>query len=250
MHTGTDGNLMEDDIGDDGATDGAVQEKEVINLEAEEGKKRKQMTSKSEMWDHFSKIFDEGELVKGKCNYCGSEIQSRTSKNGTSALHKHFNCCKCNPHVDSKQGVISISQGKVGTWKFDTELLRSAFAEMIIEDEEPFAKSEKPGFMKFMSLACPGFTLPSRRTCARDCVQLYFEKKAQLKIFFQEQCNRVCLTTDGWTSQQQESYMTVTDHFIDKDWCLHEKIISFSKVKGKKGDDIGNTCKMSYLIGG
>jgi hypothetical protein len=41
MHTGTDGNLIEDEIGDDGATDGVVQEKEVINLEAEEGKKRK-----------------------------------------------------------------------------------------------------------------------------------------------------------------------------------------------------------------
>ena len=110
---------------------------------------------------------------------------------------------------------------------------------MIIEDEEPFAKGEKSGFRKFMSVACSRFTLPSRRTCTRDCVQLYFEQKAKLKIFFQEQCNRVCLTTDGWTSQQQENYMTVTAHFIDKDWCLHKKIISFFKVKGKKGDDIG-----------
>jgi hypothetical protein len=57
-------------------------------------------------------------------------------------LKKHYTCCKRNPHVESKQGVISISQGTVGTWKFDAELLRSAFAEMIIEDEEPFALSE------------------------------------------------------------------------------------------------------------
>jgi hypothetical protein len=33
--------------------------------------------------------------------------------------------------------------------------------------------------------------------------------------------------------------MTVTAHFIDKEWCLHKKIISFFLVKGKKGDDIG-----------
>jgi len=33
--------------------------------------------------------------------------------------------------------------------------------------------------------------------------------------------------------------MTVTAHFIDNDWCLHKKIISFFKVKGKRGDDIG-----------
>ena len=63
-------------------------------------------------------------------------------------------------------------------------MLRSAFAEMVIEDEEPFAKGEKPGFRKFMSVACPRFTLPSRRTCTRDAVQLYFEQKAKLKKKF------------------------------------------------------------------
>jgi hypothetical protein len=244
MMAGPDGNFVADE------QESGAAEKEVIDLEGEEGKKRKQMTSRSEMWDHFSKIFEGGEVVKGKCNYCSREIQA-TSKNGTSAMRKHFNCCKHNPHVDSKQGVISISQGtSVGTWKYDPDLLRSAFAEMIIEDEEPFAKSEKPGFRKFMSIACPRFDLPSRRTCTRDCVELYFQQKAKLKIFFQEQCNRVCLTTDGWTSQQQESYMTVTAHFIDKDWCLHKKIISFCKVKGKKGMILGNTCRKSCLTGG
>jgi ssDNA-binding Zn-finger/Zn-ribbon topoisomerase 1 len=170
MNSEPDGNLLEDEADDD---------KEVIDLEGAGEKKRKQMASRSEMWDHFSKIFQGGELVKGKCNYCGTEIQSRTSKNGTSALKKHYNCCKRNPHVESKQGVISISQGTVGTWKFDAELLRFAFAEMIIEDEEPFALSEKPGFVKFMSVACLRFTLPSRRTCTRDCVALYTLSRKQ-----------------------------------------------------------------------
>lgn len=38
---------------------------------------------------------------------------------------------------------------------------------------------------------------------------------------------------------KQDSYMTVTAHFIDNDWVLHKKIISFFKVKSKKKDDIG-----------
>jgi hypothetical protein len=49
----------------------------------------------------------------------------------------------------------------------------------------------------------------------------------------------VCLTTDGWTSQQQEKYMTVTTSFIDENWRLHKKVIGFFMVKGHKGDDIG-----------
>jgi len=42
--------------------------------------------------------------------------------------------------------------------------------------------------------------------------------------------------------------MTVTAHFIDNDWCLHKKIISFFKVKG--GMILGNICIKSCLNGG
>jgi hypothetical protein len=152
--------------------------KDVIDVEAEETKRRA-MTSRSGMWDHFTKIFDKGQLIKGKCKYCGNEIAAHPVHNGTSAMHKHFGICKKNPHRvsdDAKQGVLAATQGtNVGTWKFDPDLLRSAYAEMIIEDEEPFGRGEKPGFRKFMSLACPRFIIPSRRTCTRDTVQLYFE---------------------------------------------------------------------------
>ena len=220
-------------------------QKEVIDVDAdaEDGTKKKEMTARSKIWDHFIKIMEKGVVVKGQCKYCKAEIKAHPVHNGTSGMRKHFGVCKSNPHRssdDATQGVLQVSEGNnVGTWKFDPELLRSAFTEMIIEDEEPFGFGEKPGFRKFMSIACPRFIIPSRRTCTRDTMQLYFEQKAKLKMFFQEHCNRVCLTTDGWTSQQQDSYMTATAHFIDNDWCLHKKIISFFKVKGKKGDDIG-----------
>jgi hypothetical protein len=72
-------------------------------------------------------------------------------------------------------------------------------------------------------------------------VGIYFEEKAKLKLFMKQSCQRVCLTTDCWTSQQQDGYMTITTHFIDGDWKLHKKIISFCMVKGHKGDDIGKT---------
>jgi hypothetical protein len=163
---------------------------EVIDVEAEDEKKRKPMASRSSMWNHFTKIYDKGELVKGKCNYCSNEIAARPTLNGTSVMRKHFNTCRSNPHRvsdDAKQGVLSVTQGpgsSVVTWKFDLELFRSAYAEMIIEDEEPFGRGDKPGFRKFMSIACPRFIIPSRRTCTRDTVELYFEQKAKLKMFF------------------------------------------------------------------
>ena len=151
--------------------------------------------------------------------------------------------CKRNPHKlakDPKQSTLQVTQGEgVGTWRFDPDDLKEAFAEMVIQDELPFCFGEKPGFRKFMSKACPRFKPPSRRTCTMDTVRLFFREKAKLKKFFKDSCQRVCLTTDCWSSQQLDGYMTVTASFIDESWSLHKKIIGFFLVKGHKGDDIG-----------
>jgi hypothetical protein len=87
---------------------------------------------------------------------------------------------------------------------------------MIIEDEQPFACAKKTDFRKFMAIACPRWNVPSRRTLTRDTVSIFFEEKTKLiKTFFKQQCERICLTNDAWTSQQQGSYMAkLEDHLL------------------------------------
>eukprot|EP00267_Zea_mays_P043652 XP_020395764.1 zinc finger BED domain-containing protein RICESLEEPER 2-like [Zea mays] len=217
----------------------------VIDVEKEgQCQARKEMAPRSEMWQHFIKVKnDSGDLRAGRCKYCHREIKADTRSHGTSALRKHFNICKRNPNIfnkDPKQGTLQATDGEAPTtWRFDQDALREAFAEMVVEDELPFAFGEKAGFRKFMSRACPRFQVPSRRTSTRDIVQLYFKEKAKLKKFLKDSCQRVCLTTDCWTSQQQDAYMTVTASFVDDNWDLHKKVINFFMVKGHKGDDIG-----------
>lgn len=50
---------------------------------------------------------------------------------------------------------------------------------------------------------------------------------------------RICLTTDAWTSNQNLSYMCLTSHFIGKDWNLHKKILNFCVISSHKGEAIG-----------
>ncbi|CAO2190093.1 unnamed protein product [Urochloa humidicola] len=207
-------------------------------------KARKQMEPRSDVWKHFIKLKDDkGFLQFAKCKYCQRKMKAESKGHGTSALTRHLNICKRNPHnfdKDPSQGTLQATPGEgVTTWRFDQDALRVAFAEMVVEDELPFCFAERPGFTKFMSRACPRFKLPSRRTCTRDTVRLYFQERAKLKKFFKDACQRVSLTTDCWTSQQQDGYMTVTASFIDDNWKLHKKVISFFKVKGHKGEDIG-----------
>ncbi|KAK2658635.1 hypothetical protein Ddye_005168 [Dipteronia dyeriana] len=123
----------------------------------------------------------------------------------------------------------------------------SALAEMLILDELPFRFVENRGFRKFCFELCPLFDLPSRRTIVRELYQLYIDEKIKVKKYFNRSKVRVCLTTDTWTSIQNINYMVVTAHFIDYDWQLQKRILSFSQIVDHKGDSIGK-CIENVLI--
>ncbi|CAE5959417.1 unnamed protein product [Arabidopsis arenosa] len=112
---------------------------------------------------------------------------------------------------------------------------------MIVLDELPSVFVEKVGFSNFCKAAIPQFTIPSRRTITRDIVELYYREKAMLMSFFSAYKQRVCLATDIWTAPTTSvSYMVVTAHFIDPNWCLHRKVISFRPISNHRGETIGN----------
>ncbi|RYR15817.1 hypothetical protein Ahy_B04g072762 [Arachis hypogaea] len=50
------------------------------------------------------------------------------------------------------------------------------------------------------------FKVPSQTTLVRDIGAFYAEEKMKLQDFFSENCGRVCLTTNSWTSIQIFTY--------------------------------------------
>jgi hypothetical protein len=97
--------------------------------------------------------------------------------------------CRKNPNkeVVDKQGTLQLiaspgisSVGTISTWKFDLDERKHSFAEMLIEDELPFAAAERSGLRKFLAKACPKFVVPSRRTATRNCVKVYDVQKEKL----------------------------------------------------------------------
>ncbi|KAK2655812.1 hypothetical protein Ddye_008864 [Dipteronia dyeriana] len=84
----------------------------------------------------------------------------------------------------------------------------------------------------------PRFDVPSKRTIVRDLYKLYVEERIKLKKYFKSSQVRVCLTTDTWTSIQNINFMVVTAHFIDCDWKLQKRILSFSQITDHRGDSI------------
>ncbi|KAK2652856.1 hypothetical protein Ddye_012712 [Dipteronia dyeriana] len=209
----------------------------------------------SNVWLLFTKY---GDGSRCKCNYCGKDYACSSKSCGTTSLWNHIEsqCTKCKCAMaseDKKQKVltmgtsnnnldcgneIKIVKSNLVAVGFDKEACRKACNRMIIVDELPFSFVEKDGFRDFCRVACPRFTLPSRRTLVRDIYQLYVDEKLKLKKHFIEKSPRVCLTIDTWTSIQNINYMVITSHFIDCEWKLHKRILSFGMNPDHKGETI------------
>lgn len=58
---------------------------------------------------------------------------------------------------------------------------------------------------------------------------------------------RVCLTTDTWSSITNLTYMCLTAHWIDKNWKLQKRILSFCVVPNHKGKTIGKMIENRLL---
>ncbi|WCJ28874.1 Zinc finger BED domain-containing protein RICESLEEPER 2 [Euphorbia peplus] len=123
--------------------------------------------------------------------------------------------------------------------------MRVKLARMIIIDELPFSIVEYEGFIDYSYALQPRFIIPSHTTVARDCLKLFADEKEKLKRLLTGQ--RVCLTTDTWTSIQNLNYLCLTAHWIDSNWKLHKKILSFCPVANHKGLTLGKTIESCLL---
>ncbi|KAH9716963.1 BED-type domain-containing protein [Citrus sinensis] len=201
---------------------------------------RKKMAPRSTVWQHFTRV--PNDHTKCKCNYCGQEFECGTVGYGTSTLRTH-NRERCQKFKDLQKSQTTLTQdvGSDGVVArgFSQEACRQATVKMIVLDELPFSVVENPGFRHFCSVTAPRYLLPSRRTISRDTLEMYLEEKAKLKSLLAGNKQRVSLTTDIWTSITTASYMVITAHFIDRDWNLHRKIISFNTVNDHSSETIG-----------
>ena len=99
---------------------------------------------------------------------------------------------------------------------------------MVVVNELQFSFVESEGWKRFCSNVLPLNKTFCRKTCSEDIVKIYLEEKAGLKTLFSVEKQRVSLTKDIWTCPTTSySYMVITGHWINTDWEMQKRILSF-----------------------
>ncbi|CAO2189187.1 unnamed protein product, partial [Urochloa humidicola] len=77
------------------------------------------------------------------------------------------------------------------------------------------------------------FPMKSRVTIRKEIMEFYLEQRDKLYEYFKTVNCRFSATMDMWTSNQNKAYMCLTVHWIDDDWHIQKRIVSFMHVQGR-----------------
>ncbi|KAI5409138.1 hypothetical protein KIW84_054806 [Lathyrus oleraceus] len=200
---------------------------EVVNEENVESSDiviQKSKRKKTSLW--INQSFDEAFKTNMSCL---QEASSTTKK---------LNFQPAKSKIDEKlSGPLLMNSGG----KYDHERQREATAHWIMMHEHAFSIVEEEGFHFMMKCSNISYEKISRKTLKNDCIAVYEAERKKLKSTLRT-VNKICLTTDLWKSQNQKiEYMVLTGHFIDVDWVLQKRILSFVHVPPpRRGVDIAD----------
>ncbi|CAH1106703.1 unnamed protein product [Psylliodes chrysocephalus] len=105
------------------------------------------------------------------------------------------------------------------------EKINSLVLNMIVKDLQQFSIVDDSGFRKLILELEPSYKFPSRQTFTQSLLPKKYETVKQTLHELLHSAEFVTATTDGWTSRANESYISVTAHFITKKWNFHSCLL-------------------------
>lgn len=172
-------------------------------------------TKKSVVWDDFLKI----EENKVKCKICQAILKYEGGS--TSNLLKHIQGVHKKDTTAGSSKQKSLIDFGVTTGKpcpiIRKEKIDQLFTAVVTENSLPFTFTESNSFRNLLLYMEPNYKPMCRKTVKKKIEEQAVVLKQQIKKTL-ENCNSMSLTTDLWTSINNESFMAITCSFISENW--------------------------------
>ncbi|XP_019183945.1 PREDICTED: zinc finger BED domain-containing protein RICESLEEPER 1-like [Ipomoea nil] len=217
------------EVGDEKGDD----EKECEKNDDQEQFQRKKRKRVSKAHFDFTKVTAKDESIKLQCIHCKT-LLSKSASPTTTHLWNHLNRCTQKKLQTKNQKTLQFQNAKskfetppLSDGKYDYTKQREAIAHWILMNKQPLSAVENFGFNFMMNVNLPQYEKVSRAMAKNDVITVYEIEKKKLQLLLRT-INKISLTTDIWKSKVQKvSYMCVTGHFVDSNWQLQKRVLSF-----------------------
>ena len=170
--------------------------------------------------------------VGTKCKHC-KKLYSGLSSGGTGHLTRHIPKCPVlkGRRASGAQSLLQFnSDGSVANWEYSPEVARVQLVRLIARLDLPLGFGESEAFDDYITTAHnPRFTPCSRQTTTRDLTKYFTERRDKLMDTLKP-ISSVALTSDIWSGNAKEEYLSVVSHFINYDWQLEKRILGMRLI--------------------
>ena len=160
---------------------------------------------------------------------------SATSANGTGHLKRHHTSCqKKSDHASMIQTRLALNpDGSYRNWEYSSEIARVELCRMIARLDLPISVADNNAWMTYYIQRAhnPRYKRVSRYTTSRDLSKIFNKKMMHHKNEVFPDVSSICLTSDIWSGNSKEDYITVVAHYITNDWELKKSIIGFKLIE-------------------
>ena len=196
-------------------------------------------TSASPVWEYFGFKADEDDKAKPTCKLCLKKVSA--SGGNTSNLQRHLRdhhpakAQEVEKQIPKRQqpatpqGQPSISQAFSKMQKYERggkqwQKLTNSITNCLAKDMMSLYTVEKSGFKQLLNDFDPKYDIHSRMYFSQRAIpKLYETKEGVLRQI--QNIEFFSATSDMWSSQTMEPYMSYTIHFIDQDWKLQSRCL-------------------------
>ncbi|CAL4977192.1 unnamed protein product [Urochloa decumbens] len=215
---------------------------------------------KSLVWEHFTIEEVAGGATRACCNLCKQTFaySSGSKIAGTSHLKRHITLGSCPKIKNQEQRLALPSAGGTdndgeGTAErrtkrryrytgyanaaFDQDRSCSYLAKMIIQHDYPLHIVQQPAFATFIESLQPRFKIVDVDTMEGEVYAVYQREKKNLLQAFNTMPGRISLTIGLWTTSQTLGYVSLAGQFIDSEWKVHRRMLSFMMVSSPHSEN-------------
>ena len=223
----------------------------------------------SPVWAHFGFVPNEqGEpanLDEAACKMCAKKVPA--SRGNTSNLRRHL--AKDHPATEAKLPPATTSTAsklaggsrqvgvagafgrvpKCSRHSARHRSLTSAVTRYLVDEMVPFRTVEKQSFKYMIQKLDKQYELPGKTYFSETAVPKMCN---ELKVIVESEIKDVdffSATTDMWSSITMHPYMSLTVHFVNKDWILKSRCLETSFLPvNHTADNIAEALKIILLL--
>jgi hypothetical protein len=119
----------------------------------------------------------------------------------------------------------------VRNWDYYPDRARTQMCRLIVILDLCLNFAESPVFEEYIRLSHnPVFKKVSRQTTSRDFVKFFTDQRMKVVECLQS-ITSIAITSNIWSGNAKEDYLSVVAHYVSKDWLLEKRVIGLRLIE-------------------